>query len=205
MTIQVKRQKVLDFYKTFIEGYILEGIKILQVIQPDSKRGLGGCTVPLAMAIISSMDLLGFLLKNDGDTKKSGDNISHFINFPNLFPIDYNGDAVDKICNYRQGMMHHFFPKFKGQFAGICKNENDESLFIHHLINGNREESLNVTVFTVNFVKALKTLKDYLEQTDDESIFDTILKGLKNLDYYVQMPSTTTTCTTINPGTPKNK
>jgi hypothetical protein len=44
-----------------------------------------------------------------------------------------------------------------------------------------------------------------LENTNEEKILNTILKGLKNLDYYLQMPITTTLCTTINPGTPKNK
>lgn len=53
-------------------------------------------------------------------------------------------------------MMHHFFPKFKGQFAGICKNENASSLFITTPIFGKCEESLNVSVLAKDFLLPLK-------------------------------------------------
>ena len=102
-------------------------------------------------------------------------------------------------------MMHHFFPKFKGQFAGICKNENTAELYIPHQIDGMEEKSLNINVLTIDFLDALNKLKDFLQKSTDEKIFETVIKGLKNLDYYFEIPDVTTTETTINPGTPKNK
>ena len=201
-TIETKRNDILNFYKLFIEGYILEDLEILKSINPDH-LGRKGCTIPTAMAIISSMDLLGFLIYEKAETGKSAENISNFIVLSKLFPEYYDNNAIDKICNYRQGMMHHFFPKFKGQFAGICKNETNSLLLIPTGING--EESLNVSVLAKDFINAIYRFKIFLENTKEEKILDTMLNGLKNLDYYMQIPSTITICTTINPGTPKNK
>jgi hypothetical protein len=202
-TIETKRKDILNFFKLFIEGYALGDLEILKSIKPDT-CGQKGCTIPSAMTIISCIDLLGFLIYEKAETGKSAENISNFLKFHPLFPEYYDDITIDKICNYRQGMMHHFFPKFKGQFAGICKNENDSKLFIPHN-NNSGEESLNVSVLTKDFINAINKFKIFLETTNEEKILDTMLKGLKNLDYYIQIPSTVTTYTTVNPGTPKNK
>jgi hypothetical protein len=206
MELEEKRKEILDFFKRFIEDFIMKDLEILNSIKPDNETGLGGCTIPTAMTIISASELLGFLLNEKGVTGKSKDNISHFFNYDktSLFPTTYNSDIIDVIFNYRHGMMHHFFPKFKGQFAGICKDEGNSNLFIIHTINGQPEESLNVSVLVKDFIEAIKKLRAFFESTSDESIFDTILKGLKDIDYYIQVSSTTTQ-TTVNPGTPKNK
>ncbi len=66
MSFELKKQNVLNFYKTFIEDFILGDLKVLQRINPNPKTGLEGCTIPTAMTIISSIDLLGFPL-NDKD------------------------------------------------------------------------------------------------------------------------------------------
>lgn len=207
MHLETDKQKVIRFFEKFVENYIVKDLTILQSIQPDAKTGLDGCTIPTAMTIISSMDLFGFLLNPNGETGNSKDNISYFFNFPNmrLFPTYYDNATLEKIFNYRHGMMHHFFPKFKGQFAGICKNVDSPELFIYHEIDGAVENSLNVSVLTIDFFEALKKLKDFLQNSSDEKLFATIIKGLINLDYYFQIPNITTTETTINPGTPKNK
>jgi len=202
----MKKQKILNFYNVFIENFILKDLEVLQLIIPNPDTGLKGCTIPTAMAIISAMDLLGLLLNVKGKTNDSSDNIAYFVNFNNhsLFPNYYGTNEIDKICNYRSGMMHHFFPKFKGQFAGICKDGKNPSLFISHLAIGQTEESLNVTVLAKDFTEALKKLKMYLESSTDETLFETILMHLKNLDYYLDIAPTNTKCTTISPGTPKN-
>jgi len=207
MTLETDRQKVFRFFEKFIDNYIVKDLTILQSIQPDKETGMGGCTIATAMTIISSMELLGFLLNPNGETGKSKDNISYFLYFPNekLFPDYYDNVTFEKIYNYRHGMMHHFFPKFKGQFAGICKNENTSELYISHEIDGVEEESLNVNVLAIDFLHALSKLKDFLQKNTDEKIFDTVIKGLKNLDFYFEVHNVTTTETTINPGTPKNK
>ena len=204
MKFETDKQKVIRFFEKFIDNYIVKDLKILQSINPDEKTGMGGCTIPTAMTIIASMELLGFLLNPKGETGKSKENISYFVNFQNmgLFPSYYDDTIVEKIYNYRHGMMHHFFPKFKGLFAGICKNENSTELFISHEIGGVTEKSLNVSVLTIDFFSAIKKIRDYLQRSVDEKIFTTIINGLINLDYSFQFPKIETT---INPGTPKNK
>jgi len=202
--IQNRRQRILKFYKTFIEEYILHDIHVLKSIKPDPKTGLGGCTIPLAMSIISTSDLLGFLLNKNGEVNKSSQNIEFFLNFENLFPSYYDSDAVEKICNYRQGMMHHFFPKFKSNIVGICKNYKSNALFIKHADEENFY-SLNINVFVDDFLNAIDNLKIILEKTKDEILLDSIIKGLKNLDKSLNISSSTKICTTIYPGTPKGK
>lgn len=55
-----------------------------------------------------------------------------------------------------------------------------------------------------DFLEAVEKLNEFLKTTEEERILDTILNGIKNLDYYLEI-ATTTTCTIIPPGTPKNK
>lgn len=209
MAIQDKKQTVLEFFRIFIEGYILKDLDKLKSIQPDAKTGLGGCTIPTAMLILSSMDLFGLLLNKDGKTDSSKDNILFFIDFNDFFPQYYkdkNGtiSTKEKLYNYRHGMMHHFFPKFDDKFAGICKNPDSTLLFIPVLINEKLEESLNVSVLASDFIQATGKLKEYLLNDENEDVFDIIIGKLKKLDYYIQISSTITTLTTINPGTPQN-
>ncbi|MEJ7827214.1 MAG: hypothetical protein WKF91_03435 [Segetibacter sp.] len=207
MTIENKREKILEFFKIFIKDFIGKDLEILNTITPDPHTGLGGCTIPTAMTIIASTELIGFLLKKYGNTGESKVNIAHFLNYDkaSFFPAYYNSATIEKIFNYRHGMMHHFFPKFKGKFAGICKANNDGNLFVTHHINGYEEESFNVTVLAADFFEAIRKLQHFLATTNEEEVLDTMLRGLKNLDYYLQISPSITACTTINPGTPKNK
>lgn len=201
----MNKKKVLDFYEIFIEGFIMNDLEVLCSIKPDPISGLKGCTIPTAMTIISSMDLLGFLLNKNGNTNCSKENISYFIMFENkkLFP-NYLEKDIDKIFNYRHGMMHHFFPKFKGQFAGICKNENISSLFVNTPSVGKCEESLNVSVLAQDFFIAIEKLKQHLDYHAEKELYDIIIGHLSKLEYYLEVAPQSTSCTTINPGTPKN-
>ena len=208
MEPQDNKQIVMSFFETFVEGYILGDLKELLLIKPDSTSGLRGCTIPTAMLILSSMDLFGFLLNEKGETDSSKDNILFFIDFDDFFPHYYKNNNVvtptkEKLYNYRHGMMHHFFPKFLGKFAGICKNPDSSLLFIPILINGKTEESLNVNVLASDFIQATVKFKEYLLNCVNENVFDTIIGKLKDLDCYIQISSTVTTCTTLNPGTPQ--
>lgn len=209
MELQDNKQIVMSFFETFVEGFILGDLEKLLSIIPDPTSGLRGCTIPTAMLILSSMDLFGFLLNKKGKTDSSKDNILFFIDFDDFFPQYYKDkdEAIvkEKLYNYRHGMMHHFFPKFLGQFAGICKNPDSSLLFDTMLINGKTEESLNVNVLASDFIQATVKLKEYLLNCENVDIFDTIIGKLKDLDYYIQISSTTTTCTTTNPGTPQKR
>lgn len=47
-----KKETVLDFYKIFVEGYILSDIKILLDIEKKEGAFYGNCTIPLAMTVV---------------------------------------------------------------------------------------------------------------------------------------------------------
>lgn len=208
MTYTDKKNKVVDFFTKFIEGFICKDLEVLHLIQPDKVTGLGGCTIPTAMTVISSIDLLGFLLNRNGDVNKSSQNIEYFLNYSlqsdDLFPRYYR-DKIDKISNYRHGMMHHFFPKFKGKYAGICKDMESNTIFVNHNVNEQLEESLNVFVLCQDFLFSIKKLGIYLKNNPEEEMLDFMINGLWGLDYSLEMYPKTIIMTTINPGTPKNK
>jgi len=202
------KQVILDFYQNFIEGFIIGDLEVLDSIKPDTISGLKGCAIPTAMTIISTIELLGFLLNKGSSTSDSSANIKFFLHYNgnSFFPHNYfTGDVEEKICNYRQGMMHHFFPKFKGGVAGICKNDNDENLFITIRGREPNEESLNVSILTRDFFEALNRFKVYLEEEQDDNFFNSIKIRLKDLEYNIEIYPQTTSCTTICPGTPQNR
>lgn len=202
-----KKAQVIAFYKTFIEGYILEDLIVLLSIKPDPATGKGGCTVPTAMTIISAMELLGFLLNENGDTKKSKENLYFLFDFNESFLFSSFDDEIkEKLFHYRHGMMHHFFPKFKSKFSGICKDETNQNLFVSHKVNGEVEESLNVNTLARYFIEATEKLKIFLVESENIEVFETILTGLKNIDLYLEISKSSASIeTTIQPGTPRNK
>lgn len=100
-------------------------------------------------------------------------------------------------------MMHHFFPKFQGKFAGVTKEGFSSSLFVSHVINGIEQESLNVSVLLRDFLDCIPKLKKYLEEAD-ESLLKQIVARLKDLDKNIEV-ATYTTCTTVSPGAPQDR
>ena len=56
-----------------------------------------------------------------------------------------------------------------------------------------------------DFRLALTKLRKYLAFEADENILVKIVKGLKKLEYSIDIYAQYTPMTTINPGTPKNK
>ena len=104
---------------------------------------------------------------------------------------------------YRHGMMHNFFPKFRANNIGICKNESKE-LFIKELFTDIEVESLNVSVLTKDFLFTLTKLEQLIAGNSDDSFFDNILTAIRDLGYSNELAKTTSIMTTINI-VPQNK
>lgn len=115
------------------------------------------------------MDLLGFLLGKNKKTNDSGPHIREYFSFcEEIFARTiYTSDIIEKIILYRHGMMHKFFPSFKGeQFHGICKNCSEELL-----IEVNNIKSLNISVLTKDFIKSIKFVGEKISELEDEDFF----------------------------------
>lgn len=188
------KEDIKMFFKIFIKGFLLGDIKFLNQIKPNSETQLEGCTIPLAMAIISGADLLGYIF---GDNKKVDESECHITEFYGIinpqFHVPYDSETISKIVSYRHGMMHNFFPKFKNNSVGICKNESS-SLFIKN----NEFESLNVTQFAKDFIIGVEYLEKKVEDQIENEFFLNINKALSQLGYVNNIAKLNTQMTTMN-------
>ncbi len=74
----MKKKQVEDFFKLFIKDYLVGDILILNNIKKDEDTGLGACTIPQAMAVVSGIDLLGLLFGNNKNTDNTKEHIFEF-------------------------------------------------------------------------------------------------------------------------------
>ena len=70
--------QVKDFFEIFIKNYLVGDILILDNIKKNEDTGLGACTIPQAMAVVSGIDLLGLLFGCNKDTDKTREHIFEF-------------------------------------------------------------------------------------------------------------------------------
>lgn len=195
----MKKKQVEDFFKLFIKDYLVGDILILNNIRKDEDTGLGACTIPQAMTVISGIDLLGLLFGNNKETNDSEKHIFEFYRITKqVYKNDqYNVENIKKIVSYRHGMMHNFFPKFKSENIGICKSESQE-LIIKQSFGDIEIESINVSILTRDFLLAVSQLETMLEESSEDLFFDNILNSIKGLGYSNQLAITATTMTTMN-------
>lgn len=195
----MKKKQVEDFFKLFIKDYLVGDILILNNIKKDEITGLGACTIPQAMALLTGIDLLGLLF---GANKDINDSEKHILEFYRITKEAYNKNEyteenIKKIVLCRHGMMHNFFPKFYANNIGICKSES-ENLFIKESFGDIEIESINVSILTRNFLLAVSQLETMIAESSDDLFFDNILNSIKDLGYSNQLAITTSTMTTIN-------
>jgi len=66
-----KKERVLSFFDVEIGQFILGDLDVLAHIRPHPSTQSGGCTVPQAMLIFTALDLLGFLVDDDPNARKT--------------------------------------------------------------------------------------------------------------------------------------
>ncbi len=147
-------------YKEGLESGRYDRSKLMTTLSPDTTTFYtfgsqpSRCTIPLAMACLSSNEIIGSLIKNTGYTR-------NFQNSANCFFI-YAGHTINTAelnllrAIYRNGMMHGFFPK--GQKIGITFDSSLESklkLFYvednHIILNVNRLCAITLNGFSKLF------------------------------------------------------
>lgn len=187
-----KKKTVIDFFEFFIKKYLVGDILVLDRIK--SKQA-NACTIPQAMAVLSGIDLLGYLLGQDKDTNNTKDHFSEFFRIADSITDRYTAETIKKLELYRHGMMHHFFPKFRTNDIGICKNKSKE-LFIQETFNNIKVESLNVSVLTRDFLLAISVIEKLINENTEDIFFDNILKAIPNMEISNMLFPTTTNITT---------
>jgi hypothetical protein len=159
-----KRVRVIQYFDTEIEQYVLQDLNRLSQIRPDPNTGLRGCTVPQAMLIFAVLDLLGYLVNEDPKASKKNTSKNYSAIFSSnlgLFPIQYEQD-IDKIVKlFRHGLMHQFFPKA----SGIAKVIGDKPL----IFPGSKNLCLNVDRLSADLVNAIRVLRQRIENGSNEA------------------------------------
>ena len=195
----MKKKQVQDFFELFIKNYLVGDIRVLNKIKKNKDTGLGACVIPQAMAVLSGLDLLGFIFGNNKDINKTKEHILEFYKITKCVYLDdrYDKTNIEKLVAYRNGMMHNFLPKYQAINVGICKS-NSKKLFIRKTFNHTEIESLNVTVLTEDFLDAISLLEKMIEESSEVSFFNNILSAIKKIEFSNQLSITTTSETTVN-------
>lgn len=115
--MNLKVQRVLKFFNTEIEQYVIGDLKCLSKIRPDEETGLRGCTVPQAMLIFAVLDMLGYLVNEDPKASKKATLKNYKVIFSTkngFFPANYEKETDKIVKLFRHGIMHQAFAKASG-------------------------------------------------------------------------------------------
>jgi hypothetical protein len=197
MSIETTRVQSLRVFDENITPHILGDLKILDGIQSETHGN--SCAVPTAMLILSSLDFIGFLLREKGNSDETEINISTAIQHRNFFPPIYTKNVIkDLVIFYRHGMMHTFYPRqTSSKIYGIHKSPGKDLMELE-TIEGHQINSLNVNVLSEDFKNYIQSLYSELKTTADEKLLQNILNGFKRVyPENLTTSSSTTTQTTI--------
>ena len=158
------RRRMRNFFDTEISMYVLPDIdRLTNEIRPDS-RGLGGCTVPLAMMLFALIDLFGFLRRSDEGANKTDTrrNFEYLLSESDYFPGIYaeNWERILKL--FRHGVIHQFFPKA----SGIAKAGENRPLIYEE----NNIPVLNIDILSRDLVSAISQIKRGVVQGNDQEL-----------------------------------
>jgi len=180
----MKKRQVEEFFKLFVKNFLIGDLLILDKIKKNEISGLNACTIPQAMTVLSGIDLLGYLFGNNKKSDASEEHIKEFFRISDTYLSNkYDKNIIDKLVMYRHGMMHNFFPKFRANNIGICKNESEE-LFIKEIFADIEIESLNVSVLTKDFIFTVTKLEQLVADNFDDVFFDNILTSIRDLGHW---------------------
>lgn len=198
MDIEILRKTALRVFDENIIPDILGDLTILDTIQPGLNQN--GCTIPTAMLILSSLDFIGFLLRDNGNSDETEKNITIAIRYNNYFPVAYTPDVIkDLVIFYRHGVMHTFYPRqTSSKIYGIHKSSGVDLMEMLSL-EGHQINSLNVNVLSKDFRKFVESLYDEVKTTTDDKILNNILSGYKRTYPQTLTTSPTTTSQTTIP------
>jgi len=170
---------VRGFFDDVIAVYVLPDIqRLTREIRPEGtgpKKGLWGCTVPLALFLFAVADLFGFLVRPDKDANKRNTerNFKYLLAESGYLPIVYKGEWEKIYQLYRNGLVHQILPKP----SGIAKAGLGTALI--HVVSG--VEILNVDRLSEDVVRAIGEVRAKVEQGTDRGLVMRMGSRLKQL------------------------
>lgn len=152
------KERVLLFFNTELEQYVIGDLLRLSEIRPDKETGLRGCTVPQAMLSFAILDLLGYLVNEDIKASKKATLKNYKVIFASkygLFPEQYEKEADRIVKLFRHGIIHQFFPKA----SAVAKLSKGSPLIV---LSGN-VPCLNVDRLSEDVLNAIRKLAQRIE------------------------------------------
>jgi hypothetical protein len=204
MSIETSRTQIKILFRGNIYRHIIGDLRILDTIQTPKYENT--CAVPTLSLILSSLDFIGYMLRESGNPDETESNIKTSMKYNNYFPEVYTDDVIkDLIVFYRHGIMHSFYPRqTSSKIYGLHKSES-KTLIEQQTIEGKTFQSLNVNILSTDFKHFIDKLYEEIKQTDNPTLLENMLKGFKII-YSENIPSATTTLqTTIPYGVTFNK
>ena len=175
--MNAKVRRVLNYFDTELEKYVIGDLLRLSQIRPEGKDGLQGCTVPQAMLIFATLDLLGYLINKDPKACKlrTYDNYKAiFSSTLYLFPLEYDKKKNNIVKIFRHGLIHQVFPKA----SAIAKHSIARPL-ISELPDG--RPCLNVDRFCLDFINATRKLRACIKSGDHDELAEQMNDRLDQL------------------------
>jgi hypothetical protein len=165
-----------SFFDDAISMYVLPDVeRLTNEIRPDDrglKKGLRGCTIPLAMMLFAVIDLFGFLMREDKKTDTKG-NFEYLLSKSGYFPPIYKSNCERILKLYRHGVMHQIFPKA----SAITKAGPNRAL----MDTENGTLVLNVDRLSRDVVKAINQVEESVKQKRDNQLITRMSERLEKL------------------------
>ena len=179
--MDMKQKRVLSFFDVEIGQFILGDLDMLAHIRPHPSTQLGGCTAPQAMLIFAVLDLLGFLINDDPNARKTETAKNFQVIFSSeleLFPEIYQAATDVLVKLFRHGIVHQFFPKASGM------GKYGSSL--PFILRSRQIPTLNIDRLTEDFTNAVRVLRERIASGRYNALAERInhrLDGLAHDDY----------------------
>lgn len=103
--------------------------------QMNQITGEFDCSIPMAMTIISNLELIGYFLDNTSNIEKTKPNIERALESDTeAFGIEYKTNLELIVYYFRHGMMHGFFPQLEHHSNGKINIIGIKKIINSHLL-----------------------------------------------------------------------
>ena len=153
LSIEEQYERIKEYFERVFFGYVRNDLDYLMNQELDERR-VGGCSVPLALVVLSAINQLGYLTSNKKAKEKETEYyIKRFCN-DWMSRIDklFGKETFQKLLIhfYRHGMAHQFLPIHS---VGITRDQKQK--IILEFGSGEIYCSIQVKILAETFIQAM--------------------------------------------------
>jgi len=162
LDLEEQYKVISGYYERVILGYVRNDIVSLLNPELDQKQ-IGGCSVPLAMSVLSTMNQLGCLTSNKTVKEKRTEYYTRKFCSDYMSKIDklYAKETFQKflVHFYRHAMAHQFMPK---HLVGITRDQKQNNLL--EFGSGEIYCSIQVKILAETLIEAIDLVYEKLNR-----------------------------------------